>query len=117
MANSRAQRPRTIPQIANAASDPDRATSAAIDQLTTEVARIGGLAVLSRQVIVTALVVGVNRINHGLRRPVRGYTLTPSVADASFAHALTTAGNTDPRTCLLITVVGVAQPTATLEVY
>ena len=59
-----------------------------------------------------SLVVGDNRISHGLARVPTGATVTPTVADATFAWALTAADN---RTAT-ITVVGVAMP-VTLEVF
>lgn len=66
-----------------------------------------------RQVILVDLIVGDNRMNHRLGRIPDGYTLTPTAADATFAHALASA---DARQ-IVITVVGVAQPGARVEVY
>lgn len=111
------QRPRLVRQIAAAQTDPDRATSSAVDQVSAELARIGGLAVLDRQTFTADLVVGLNKINHSLRRAPRGYTLTATVADATFAHALTTSGNSQPARQIWITVVGVDQPRAVIEVF
>lgn len=59
------------------------------------------------------LVVGDNLINHGLGRPALGATVTPSVADATFAWAMTA---TD-RLTATITVVGVPQTGARVEVF
>ena len=59
------------------------------------------------------LVVGINVVNHGLGRTPKGATVTPTVADASFAWALTTADNGTAT----ITVVGVKQPNAYVEVF
>lgn len=117
MAARAPQRPRVIRQIAAAQSSPDRATSAALDQVTAELARVGGLAALDRQTVIVDLVVGLNKVNHSLRRAARGYTLTATVADATFAHALTTSGNSQPARQIWITVVGVAQPRAVIEVF
>lgn len=117
MATRAPQRPRLIRQLAIAQTSPDRATSSAVDQMSAEIGRLAGLAAIDRQVITADLIVGVNRIAHGLRRAVRGYTITPSVADATFAHALTTAANSQPTRYVLITVAGVAQPGAVIEVF
>jgi hypothetical protein len=59
------------------------------------------------------LVVGDNRIAHGLGRPALGATVTPTTADATFAWALTGG---DSRQAV-ITVVGVPQPRASVEIY
>jgi hypothetical protein len=66
-----------------------------------------------RTVVTADLVVGDNRIAHGLGRPARGATVTPTVADASFAWALT-GGDTKQA---VITVIGVAQSKATVELF
>lgn len=59
------------------------------------------------------LVVGDNRVAHGLGRAALGATVTPTVADASFAWALTGG---DARQAV-ITVIGVPQAKATVELY
>lgn len=59
------------------------------------------------------LVVGDNLVNHGLGRRARGCTVTPTVADATWAWALTAAD--DQR--VTITTVGVNQPNAAIEVW
>ena len=64
-----------------------------------------------RSSTVVNLVVGANVINHGLGRKPRGAQITPSVADATWAFALTAA---DDRQAT-ITCVGVAQPNAFVE--
>lgn len=66
-----------------------------------------------RTVVVADLVVGANRISHGLGRPSRGATVSPTVADASFAFAHAPDGDL----VAVITVVGVGQPGATVELY
>ena len=48
-------------------------------------------AARNRDVVTFNLVVGTNRIAHGLGRPCLGYTLTKTVTDASFDHAIDTA--------------------------
>lgn len=66
-----------------------------------------------RTVQTVNLVVGNNLINHGLGRPARGATVTPTAADASFAWALAA---TDDKQAT-IAVVGVNQPNSTVEFY
>lgn len=62
------------------------------------------------------LVVGQNRIPHALGRAVEGYGITPTVADATFAHAIDQT-NPHPEREVWITVVGVAQPAARIEIW
>lgn len=62
------------------------------------------------------LVVGQNRIVHGLGRAVEGYSITPTVADATFAHCLDET-NPHPELEVWITVVGVDQPKARIEIW
>lgn len=69
--------------------------------------------VAPRVVLTVSLMVGTNRVNHGLGRRARGATVTPTVADATFAWAFAT----DNATQAIITVVGVPQPNATIEVF
>lgn len=73
-------------------------------------------AARQRDVVQADLVVGTNRIAHGLGRAVRGYTVTATVADASFAHALDLA-NPHPDREVWITVVGIGQADAQIEVF
>lgn len=69
----------------------------------------------NRDVVTANLIVGTNRIRHNLGRACAGYTLTPTTANATFAHAI---DKTNPRPDLevWITVIGVAQTAATIEV-
>lgn len=69
-----------------------------------------------RSVVTADLVVGSNHIPHGLERAARGYTLVATVADASFAHAVDTT-NPHPERELWVSVIGVAQPGAVLEIW
>lgn len=62
---------------------------------------------------VADLVVGANVLNHGLGRRPLGCNVTPTVADATFAWAMTAR---DERT-VTITAIGVPQPKATVEVF
>lgn len=69
-----------------------------------------------RAVVAYDLIVGTNRVPHSLGRDARGYTITPSVADATFAHAIDLT-NPRPDREIWISVVGVAQPRAQIEVF
>ncbi len=69
-----------------------------------------------RFVVEADLVVGTNKIPHSLGRPCAGYTVTPTEADATFAHAIDKT-NPRPDREVWITVVGVAQPGAIVEVF
>lgn len=66
-----------------------------------------------RAVVVRDLFVGANVINHGLGRKPRGAAVSPTVANATWAWALTAA---DARQAT-ITCIGVAQPGAAVEFY
>lgn len=69
------------------------------------------------RVLVTAdLVIGTNKVRHGLGRACRGYNVTPSVATIAFAHALNTT-NPRPDLEVWISVVGSDMPKAQIEVY
>lgn len=86
----------------------------ALDVLTQHLQELLGRR--SRVSISFDLVVGTNRIPHDLGRACEGYTLTPTVADNGFAHAINTA-NPRPDLELWITVIGAAQPGAVLEIF
>jgi hypothetical protein len=73
-------------------------------------------AVASRAVVLMDLAIGRNVIRHGLGRSPLGYTLTPTVASAAFAHAIA-ADNPNAELELWIDVIGAAQPGARLEVW
>lgn len=92
-------------------ADPDK-VSRHLSDLATAVAATDD-RVSDRSVVVVDLIVGANTFPHGLGRPARGATLTPRVADATFAWALTTS---DTRQATIV-VVGVNQPGATLELF
>lgn len=69
-----------------------------------------------RDVVAFDLVVGTNKVRHGLGRACVGYNLTPTSASAAFAHAIDKT-NPHPEFEVWITVIGVAQPAATVEVF
>jgi len=91
------------PQVARAFEE----TGAAIERLQR--AR-------NREAKVVDLVVGTNKVQHGLGRDALGYTMVATVADATFAHAMDIA-NPHPDLEVWITVVGVDQPDARVEVW
>jgi hypothetical protein len=62
------------------------------------------------------LIVGTNKVRHGLGRAFHGYSITPTVASAAFAHAVDTS-NPRPDLEAWITVIGADQPDARLEVF
>lgn len=64
------------------------------------------------RVVVLDLAVGTNRIDHGLGRRARIAAVAPTVADAAFAWSFTT----DNDTQAIITIVGVDQPGAAVEI-
>jgi len=68
----------------------------------------------SRDVIAPVnLAVGANVLNHGLGRRPLGANVSPTVADASFAAAMTSANDKQ----VTITVIGIAQSNAAVELY
>lgn len=97
----------TLPQVA------DENTQRALQQIAEAIAKLQ--TGRDRDVVLVDLVVGQNRIRHGLGRAARCYTITPTVADATFAHALDVT-NPHPELEVWITVIGVAQPDAAVEV-
>jgi hypothetical protein len=93
----------------------DEATQRALEATAAAVQSLQ--ASRSRDAIIVDLVVGTNKVRHGLGRAVTGYTLTPTVLDATFAHALVAAGNQRPELEIWIGVIGAAQPNARVEVW
>jgi hypothetical protein len=92
----------------------DEQTDRALTQIRLHLDKLD--AARKRDAIEFDLVVGTNKIPHGLGRPVAGYTITPTVADATFAHRIDRE-NPRPDLTVWIVVVGVAQPNALVEVY
>lgn len=102
-------RPQTRTQLQTGtqmAGDP--ATSRLLSDLG---AAVQSIPVRDRVPVVVDLVVGDNKVNHGLGRPARGMTLTPTKADATFAWAMTAS---DERQAT-VTVVGTGQTKCPLE--
>lgn len=66
-----------------------------------------------RAQVTFSLVVGDTTINHTLGRTPTGATVTPTVANATWAWALKSASSTQ----IILTCVGVAQPNAVIEIF
>ncbi len=92
----------------------DSATQRALDDVTDALENLQSKR--QRDAFITSLIVGTNKIPHGLGRPVIGYTLTPTVADASFTHRIDRS-NPNPEREVWIVVGGAAQPDATIETF
>jgi hypothetical protein len=92
----------------------DPQTARALDQVSDAVQSLQ--ASRSRVVVTQDLVIGTNKVRHGLGRAAAGYTLVATVADAAFAHAISDS-NPRPDLEVWVTVVGAAQPGARVEVW
>jgi hypothetical protein len=92
----------------------DPATDRALDVIGDAVADLR--ARRERFAAKVSLVVGTNKVRHGLGRACLGYTITPTVLDAALAHRI---DRTNPRPDLevWIELSGSAQPDAVVEVY
>lgn len=90
------------PTISRAMDDVRKAAQTALDRRTFEIVPID-------------LVVGVNVVQHNLGRAPQHINVKPTVADAAFAWAEHT-DNPHPDRQVLIDVVGVAQPGASVFV-
>lgn len=112
MAGRVAKAPRTVAGPAQVDVD-DPKVQRAIDALRN---LVEANARRSRAALRVDLVVGTNKVPHGLGRAVEGYSLTPTVASVAFAHALD-EDNPRPDLEVWIEVIGVAQPRARIEVW
>lgn len=92
---------------------PDFASLSRANDSIVDAANQALAGVTERRVVTMDLAVGANRINHGLGAKARGAYVTPTVADASYAYSFAADGDKQA----VITVVGVAQPGATVEVF
>lgn len=90
------------PTISRAVDDVRKAAQAALDRRTFDI-------------VATDLVVGLNVVKHSLGRAPQHINVKPTVADATFAWAEHT-DNPHPDRQVLIDVVGVAQPGASVFV-
>ena len=92
----------------------DPQVSRALDVVADAVQDLQGRA--QRVVVAADLVIGTNKIRHGLGRACKGYSIVPSVATIAFAHALNTA-NPRPDLEVWISVIGSDMPKAQVEVF
>lgn len=116
MPTAKPRRPAAVRRF-NRPEVPDPTTERALRNIETALDPVMDSPLASLQLITADLVVGVNKIAHGLGRAPRNVRVTPTTADASWAWAWTTAGNALPQRQVWITTVGVAQAGATIEVY
>lgn len=98
-----------VPEVA------DAPTQRALDAVSSAVSDLQGARARDR--VVVDLVVGVNRIRHGLGRPHDGYALVARGANAAFAHGLATETNPRPDREIWIEVVGSSMSGAIVEVW
>lgn len=106
-------RPRTRAQLQTGTTiNGDATTSRLLSDLGTGIQTLEGQAQTRTRRVVN-LVVGANRITHGLGRKCFGVNLSPSVADPTFAWSFAADGDR----VAVVTVVGVAQPGAAVEFY
>lgn len=106
----RLKRPPPRAQVAT----PAITTLEAADRAITEIAdRVAARDTLGRSAVIADLEIGSNRVIHNLGRSPIGAAVTPTVADATFAWAVSAK---DERT-ITIDVIGAAQPKATIEVF
>jgi hypothetical protein len=113
MAGRRAVPPRAVERTTAVAVE-DMQTDRALTLIRQSLERLDRAR--KRDVVEFDLVIGTNKIPHGLGRAVAGYTITPTVADASFAHRIDRENPTPEKTCWIV-VVGAAQPKATIEIW
>lgn len=112
MAASVVKRPAVVVRVtAPTLLGDDPALGRVVGQAVAAVGHLNDQASNTALVIVN-LAVGMNRINHGLGRRARAAQVTPTAADASFAWGFTT----DNDTQAIITVVGVPQANAAVEI-
>lgn len=113
MAGRAAKRPQVVAALSVAGVE-DKATQRAIEQTQDAVQKLQ--ATRQRDVKVVNLVVGRNRVRHGLGRPVIGYTITPTFCTIAFGHAIVVE-NPHPELEVWIDVVGSDQDLARVEVF
>lgn len=107
------QRPRVRPQLQTGTQlQGDPTTSRLLSELGTGVQNLEGQQ-KTRSHCTVNLAVGANRIVHGLGRRAAGASITPTVADASWAWAFAADGDR----IAIITCIGVPQPGATVEFF
>lgn len=92
----------------------DEQTDRALTQIRLHLDKLD--AARKRDVIEFDLVIGTNKVPHGLGRAAAGYTIVPTVVSAAFAHALNRE-NPRPDLTIWIVCIGVAMPNAIIEVF
>lgn len=110
MPSTRPSRPIARPRVVSPRTG--EVTAQGMRQLADTVQRTAD-QISDRAVLAVDLIVGANVLDHELGRVPAGATVSPTVADATWAWAVTSR---DDRQ-LTITCVGVAQPSASVEVY
>lgn len=102
--------PRPVARVIDAHAEDQAGTERMLDQLTQAAERNANPP---RSQFVVDLAVGVNRMATNLGRRAIGCTVTPTVADPSFAWSFEAVGDRQAD----ITVLGVAQPGAAVEFF
>ncbi len=92
----------------------DASTQRALDAVADAVQTLQGKR--ERDHLTVDLVVGTNKVPHGLGRACIGYTVTPTYATIAFGHALDTS-NPNPDREVWIVVLGSDQTAAIVEVF
>ncbi len=110
MASRRVHVPRPVARVIDAHSEDLAGAERMLDQLT-QAAERNANSPRSRRVV--DLAIGANRVVTNLGRRATGCTLTPTVADATFAWSFAPDGDK----AATITIVGAAQPACPLEFY
>lgn len=111
MGVTKPQRPPARPRMTSPTSSVD--VTPFSQRLIADASQRAADQLRDRAVLQVDLKVGDNVINHGLGRKPRGATVTPSVADASWAWSLRSPTTTQ----VTLTCVGVPQPGAVIEVF
>lgn len=84
------------------------------DRMTSQLAAlVAAIPPTDRRAVVVDLIVGRNRFDHGLGARARGVTVCPTVPDAAFAWSF----SIDNDRQVVITVLGIDQPGAIVEVF
>lgn len=113
MAGRKPERPRSVSSLGTVGVD-DPATQRALDAVTAAVVKLQ--ASRERDQVTVDLIIGTNRVRHGLGRPAVGYTVTPTFLTIAFGHALA-EGNSHPDREIWIDVVGSDQFGAKVEIW
>jgi hypothetical protein len=113
MPGRRPKRARAVSSLSVVQAE-DESTNRALAQVGDAVQKLQ--AKRDRDAKTVDLLVGTNKVRHGLGRPVLGYTITPTYLTIAFGHALNT-GNPHPELEVWIDVVGSDQEKARVEIF